>query len=124
MLPIFNDRLGSFPIVPTMQATDSSPSFDLSRIRRLNPSTTRRSFVQPQVGSVVMVIVEVSSKEPAGMRLAKDDRVIEAFSFDGADDPFAISVLPRRSGRDHFVFHSQQPDRLSYLLTIDSVSVS
>ena len=46
------------------------------------------------MGTDAIVIVSVGPKDTAKMCFAQDHDVIQAFSADGADEPFDVSVLP------------------------------
>jgi hypothetical protein len=57
----------------------------------------RRILVQRQMRSEVVVINDVGGEDPAQVRLAEDDDMIEAFAADRADETFGVSVLLGRS---------------------------
>src|SRR6266567_6272083 len=46
--------------------------------------------------SDLVVIAGISSQDPAQMRLARDDNVVEALAPNRSDQPFGKTVLPRR----------------------------
>jgi len=47
------------------------------------------------------------------MPLAEDDDVVQAFSADGSDQPFAIGILPRRGGGNEYFFDAHRIDALA-----------
>lgn len=49
-----------------------------------------------------VVVFDVPFNGPSQMPHARDDRVIQAFPSDGADDTFHIRVLPRRGRRGQY----------------------
>jgi hypothetical protein len=59
----------------------------------LNGSRDRCIFSQRPVGSDV-VIASIGSQDPAQMRLAQDDEVIDTLAPDRADQPFGKAILP------------------------------
>ena len=61
----------------------------------LHLSTARRILPQGQMRSEFVVVAGVADKDPAQMRLAEDDEVIEAFPTDRADQSLRMPVLPR-----------------------------
>jgi hypothetical protein len=42
-----------------------------------------------------IVVVDIGAEDSAKMRFAKDQDMVQAFSSDGANEPFCMSVLPR-----------------------------
>ena len=54
----------------------------------------RRVFAQPQMSSMVVVIVNVVFQNSPQAVFVHDDQVIEAFSPDTSDHSFDVTVLP------------------------------
>src|SRR5208337_2433942 len=51
----------------------------------------------------LVVIARVRSQNPTQMSLAQDDDMVDALATDRSDQPFSVSILPRRIGRDRLV---------------------
>src|SRR5712692_3478006 len=60
----------------------------------------------------------------AKVPLAKHDDIVQAFPPDRADQPFGISVLPRRSRRSRPVTNAHRPKAANENITVDSVAVT
>ena len=60
----------------------------------------------------------------AQMPLADDHDVIKAFSSDRADQPFAMSILPRRAWSGRFVANSHSAQTSFGYVAIDAVPVA
>src|SRR5438270_1027600 len=60
----------------------------------------------------------------AKVPLAKHDDIVQAFPPDRADQPFGISVLPRRSRRSRPVTNAHRPKAADENITVDSVAVT
>ena len=60
----------------------------------------------------------------AQMLLAKDDDMIKTFASDRADQPFAMSILPRRSRRGRPVTNPHRPKTPREYLAIDAVAIA
>src|SRR5215471_11228026 len=52
------------------------------------------------MSSHLVVIAGVALENPAQVRLARHDQMVQAFAANRADEPFDVSVLPRRARRD------------------------
>ena len=73
-----------------MKSADDRLSSDLAE--PLDRSTARRILVERQMRSEIVVIKSIVSKNPAQMRLAKDDDVIETFAADRTDQSLRMPV--------------------------------
>ena len=58
------------------------------------------------------------------MPLAKHDDAVHAFPPDRADQPFGMSVLPRRSRRSRPVTNAHRPKTAYENITVDSVAIT
>src|SRR5512139_967069 len=67
------------------------------RGKKLGSSMERSVLGQGPVSPEAVVVVGVCAQDPAQVRLAQDHDMIQAVSSDRADEPFDVSVLPRRS---------------------------
>lgn len=65
-----------------------------------------RKLIAGLVWAVPVVVPLVGSQGAAGMRLVENEDMVERFPPDGADDPLAVGVHPRRPRRalDHVQF--------------------
>jgi hypothetical protein len=52
------------------------------------------------MGAGAIVVVGVGPEAPAKMRRAQDYDMVQAFAPNRADEPFDVSVLPGRAGRN------------------------
>ena len=77
----------------------------------LNSARQRRILIQRSVGSGTVVILGIGPQDPAQMRFAENDQMIDALAADRPDQPLSISVLPWRSRRNRLVpdTHGPQP---------------
>ena len=75
-----------------MQAAEERDGHDLSN--RVDGTAERGVLPESKMSTGAIVIIGVGAEDPAKMRFAQDHDVIEAFSADGADEPFDVSVLP------------------------------
>ena len=55
------------------------------------------------------------------MGLAEHDHMVEAFAADGADQTFAIRILPRRAWRDENFLDAHPFDPLRGVFAIDGI---
>lgn len=76
---------------------------DGAEVRKLSRPSPWRILFESKVRAHPIVIVGEPFDRSSQVLLTQDNRVIRAFSPDGADDSFCIRVLPRRTrGRQHF----------------------
>ena len=75
-----------------MKATKERNSDDLAEC--LGWSAERGVLVERKMGTGAIVIVSVFPEDSSKMRLAQDYDMVQAFSPDGSDEPFDVSVLP------------------------------
>ena len=81
-------------------------------------------FLEPEVRSGPMVVLEVGCEDATEMCLADDDHVIEALASDGSDQTLNERILPwtRRSGHDFGDTHASQSPL--ECVGVDAVSIS
>src|SRR6202022_2126565 len=63
----------------------------------LNRTRDRRILIQRPMRSDAVVIVSIGFQNPAEMRLAQDNHMIDALAPDRSDQPFGKAILPRRA---------------------------
>jgi hypothetical protein len=61
----------------------------------LNWARDRRIFVQRSVRSGLIIVGGVLTQDPAQVRLAQDDNMVDALPTDRSDQSFGKAVLPR-----------------------------
>jgi hypothetical protein len=98
----------SHPGVLVMESAKTRDSDD--RSNRLHRTAERGVFVESEMGTNTIVIVGIVPEDLAEMGFAQDHDVIEAFSPDRADEPFDVSVLPGRAGRDWSIPNAHRPN--------------
>ncbi len=81
-----------------MQATDLGYGNNTSGVRTLNGPRFRRVFLQSQVRSAAMVIVDECAYVTPQTRFVEDDHVVQTLAADGPDNSLDVSALPRRPG--------------------------
>jgi hypothetical protein len=69
------------------------------RSSRLDRTAERGILRESEMGAGAIIIVGVGPQDLAKMRFAQDHDMIQAFSPDGTDESFYVSVLPGRAGR-------------------------
>src|SRR4030081_3685268 len=70
-----------------------------------------------------IIIGGISASDPAQVRFAKHDHVVETFAADRADEPLDVSILPGRSWCDRMVPNAHCTDPLQEDRTIRGVSI-
>jgi hypothetical protein len=83
----------------------------------------RGVLVQRSMGPRHVIIGGISASDPAQVRFAKHDHVVETFAADRADESLNASILPRRSGCDRMVPNAHRTDPLQEDSTIRGVSI-
>jgi len=89
--------LGGATFVAMMQAAHLGYGDDPSSIWRLNGPRFRRVFLQSQVRSGPMVIVDERAYVPLQGRFVEEDHVVEALAANGSNNSLDIGTLPRTS---------------------------
>src|SRR6202051_1036622 len=80
-------------------------------------------LVQRSMGPRHIIIGGISAEDPAQVRFAKHDHVVETFAADRADESLNVSILPGRSGCDRMVTNAHCTDPLQESWTIRGVSI-
>ena len=89
----------------------------------LNRTGERSVFCEGEMGAGAIVVVGVGPEDLAKMCFAQDHDMIQAFSPDGADKPFDVSVLPGRAGRGWSVPNAHGSETSRYGMAVRGVSV-
>src|SRR4030095_17079552 len=85
--------------VPMMQASDHGYLDDAALIGVLHRSGLRCVLVQGEVYSGTVVVEEIVAQQPTQVGVVQHYDVVEALAAEGADEPFHVRMLPRRSRR-------------------------
>lgn len=94
---------GGSALVSMMKAAHFGDRNDLAHLRRLHGSLIRRILPERKMAPRTVVIIEVRGHMPPERRLIHYDYMVQAFSTDGADQPFYVWALPGRSrSGEHF----------------------
>src|SRR5216684_3363764 len=97
--------------VAMMQATDFGNRDDRAQSRRLKWPPVESVLVERQMRASPVIVREVAGQDPAQVRFAEDENVIQTLAPDRADEPLREGILPRAvRGRENFLdphaFHS------------------
>ncbi len=93
-----------------VQSTDLRERDHVAHLGRLDRSRHGTVVVQRPVSAGVMVVSDVAAENSTEMLLVEDQDMVEALSTNGADQPFAIRILPRRVGRSPNLFDADRLD--------------
>src|SRR3982074_2967167 len=83
----------------------------------------RGVLVQRSMGPRNIIMGGIPAKDPAQVRFAKHDHVVETFTADRADQSLNVSILPGRSGCDRMAPNAHCSDPLQEDWTIRGVSI-
>jgi len=118
-------RLGSrSPCISVMKATDLSNRHHVTPFRRLDLAGRRCVSIKGKVRAGLVIIGEVAFEDVHEVRLIEHDHVIQTFTPDGANQPFNIRRLPRRSKGDWNLLDAHAFDALAKIAAVDRVSVT
>jgi hypothetical protein len=81
-------------------------------------------LVQRPMRSDVIVIDGIGSQDPAQMRLAQDDKMVQALALDRADQPFGKAILQRRRRRDRLVPNAHGADSACDNGAVDAIPIA
>ena len=71
-----------------------------------------------------MIVVEVLREDAVQMPFVEHDHVIQTFSAYGADDAFAVRILPGRRGCDQDFLDAHVFDALLEVVTVDAIAIA
>ena len=80
-----------------MQASDHGYLDDTALAGALHRSGLRCVLVQSEVCSGTVVVEEILAQQPTQVGVVQHHDVVEALAAEGADEPFHVRILPRRS---------------------------
>ncbi len=123
-----NEDLGSTsrsaPGVPMMQAAGLRNRDDLAQRRRLHFTWFRRVAIQGQVAAGVVIVVEVIREDAVQVFFIQHDEMVETLAAYGADNPFAVRILPGRAWCDQDFFDAHALDTLREVVAVDAVAIT
>src|ERR1035437_5747983 len=100
----------SSPAIAVMQPAHAPLANHCTVFQRACPAS-RRLLVQPQVGSVVVIIGNVLGEESLQMALIQGDYVVEQVAAATSDPTLGDTILPRTPNRGTDRCHLQRADR-------------
>src|SRR5450759_1491449 len=100
----------SSPVIAVMQPAHALLANHCTLFQRAYPAS-RRLFIQPEVGSVVVIIGNVLGEESLQMALIQRDHMIEQVAAAASDPTFGDAVLPGALNRGTDRCHLQRADR-------------
>ena len=81
-------------------------------------------LAQGQVCARLIVVGRVTAEQMAQMPLAEDNDMIKAVPPDRADQPFSVSVVPWRMGRDRAVANPHRSNAPDENLTVGGIAIA
>src|ERR1022692_3126134 len=100
----------SRPVIAVMQPAHALLANHCALSQRACPAT-RRLLVQPEVGSVVVIIGNVLGEESLQMTLIQRDHVVEQVAAAASDPTLGDPILPGTPNRGTDRCHLQRADR-------------
>ena len=98
------------PLVSVVEATDFWDCHDRPGGCSRNQSVIWSVFVEPEVRSSPVVVLDVGREDAPKMSLVDDDHVIETFASNRTDQAFDIWILPRGTRCRPPIGHAQSGD--------------
>ena len=93
------------------------------RSSRMDRAAERSVCRKSEMGTGAIVVVGVSPEDLAKLRFAQDHDMMQAFSSDRADEPFDMTILPRRPRRSWSIPNAHGSKSSCYGMAIRGVSV-
>jgi hypothetical protein len=106
-----------------MQPADHREGDDLPSIDGLALAGFRGVLVEREVSPGSVIVLKVLEKDAPQVLLSEDADVVETFPSKGADDAFAVRILPRRLRRSEDLLDSHRTRSTNEVRRIDLVSV-
>src|SRR5450759_3584982 len=100
----------SRPVIAVMQPAHALLADHGTLFPRACPAS-RRLLIQPEVGSVVVIIGNVLREQSLQMALIQGDHVVEQVAAAASDPTFGDAILPGTSNRGTDRCHLQRADR-------------
>ena len=100
----------SSPVIAVMQPAHALLANHCTLFQRACPAN-RRLLIQPEVGSVVVIIGNVLGEESLQMALIQGDYVVEQVAAAASDPTLGDPILPGTPNRGTDRYHLQRADR-------------
>ena len=102
-----------------MKTADTRQGLDFARPVRasLNPPPCRRCLLQPDVGSVGVIVGQILAPQPAQMLLIEGNDVVECLAANISDPTLRDSVLPRAPNTRTNRLDAAGLEKLAYIAT-------
>src|SRR5664280_3120485 len=100
----------SSPVIAVMQPAHALLANHCSLFQRACPAS-RRLLIQPEVGSVVVIIGNVLRQKSLQMALIQRDYVVEQVAAAASDPTLGDTILPGTLNRGTYRCHLQRADR-------------
>src|ERR1039457_5681037 len=100
----------SSPVIAVMQPAHALLANHCTLFQRACP-TSRRLLIQPEVGSVVVIVGNVLGEESLQMTLIQGDHVVEQVAATASDPTLGDTILPGTPNRGTDRCHVQRADR-------------
>src|ERR1035441_8395625 len=108
----------SSPVIAVMQPAHALLLANHCTLFQRACPTSRRLLVQPEVGSVVVIIGNVLRQESLQMSLIQRDYVVEQVAAAASDPTFGDPILPGTPNRGTDRCHVQRTDRLWHFQSV------
>src|SRR5215475_6555963 len=102
-----------------VQPADFGQLHDRTQRWWLYEPRVRRVHIERSMDAPRMIVVHVGSKHTVEMPLVEHDDMIETLAPDTPNEPLAVRILPRRSGRNLHFFDTHVADSLLKELAVD-----
>src|ERR1039458_8812197 len=107
----------SSPVIAVMQPAHALLANHCTVFQRACPAS-RRLLLQPEVGSVVVIIGNVLGEESLQMALIQGDHVVEQVAAAASDPTLGDPILPGTPNRGTDRCHLQRADRRWYFQAV------
>ena len=87
-------------------------------------SRDREVSIERQMGSRVVIVVEVGSQDSLQVELVENDNPVQTLPTNGSDHAFAIRILPGCSRCDRHFVDPHALDAFPEKVSVDAISVS
>src|SRR5881398_2068846 len=89
--------------IMVMKAAEDGRRYDAAHV--LDGAIDRSVLVERPMSPQLIIIGGILRQNPAEVRLAQDDHMVDALASDGSDQSFGKAVLPRLKGRGETLRH-------------------
>src|SRR5438876_8481894 len=114
-------RKSDSAILVTKSAEDGR-RYDAARV--LDGAMDRSVFVERPMSPQLIIIGGILRQNPAQVRFAQDNEMVDALASDRSDQPFGEAVLPRRAWGDGLVADAHGAQSVRDGSTIDAIPIA